>query len=197
MIEVFPILLLGISTWQVEVPYCEVTVSVKDPLGVPAEGWVTLRRSFDPSGLRVRTQKGVAELCDVGYGVFSVEVAAAAGCPTVTITNLQYWYLNPLTLKVVLPSCTDKPMLPPNGCPVILRIRNEHGEVPTGGRLKGVPRQAAAMRVDKLGRNIFWLDYGETAEVTAEAEGYLPETWTVRCEKGKPYVEKTVTLSTR
>ena len=106
-----------------------------------------------------------------------------------------------LTRKIdmVYRNCQGDDFLPPGGCQLTIRIRDQGGS-PLPGVSVNDPNERPMRREqsrasDQFGRIFRFLDYGDNVRIRLQKEGYVPQTLTSECRSGHPFVlDQVVTL---
>jgi hypothetical protein len=173
---------------------CELQLRVENQRGDLTNARIVLRSEAGDLEQRVKTQDGLARICDVGFRPFTLEVSEGENCPLVIIRDLRHFLHREIHLKIVLAECASAPMLAPTGCTALLRVRGESGTIPTEIEFHDLPGRENAVRGDVFGRVFFGLDYGQQARILVRARGYADAYVAASCLRGKPEVEQTVVM---
>ncbi len=192
----FALLVTGQATaWgQSPVPQdreCLVKVKVMGTDGTPFRH--ALVEVVDSAGhvvLTTRSTDGVAELCDAGFGEYSVRVMGTSCLPTV-ISRVWFRPGNPLDLVAVVNSCEyirDNH----SACEAYFRVQTAEGK-PIAFPRAVSPVTNWNVVGDRYGRITFPLRMGREVTIRLEAPGFAPQPATIRCESVEE-IERRVVL---
>ncbi len=177
-------------------PICALALSVVDVDGRPIAS--ALARLLDHSGHEVGraiVKDGWASLCDVGFGVFRVDVSdPASGCAlsssvTGVVAPSRY---RTLRLKVTLNSCPGEGVSPVPHCLVYARVRTVKDQ-PVEDAAIAYPGQNPNAWTDAFGRLWFATPPNAKTAVEISKTGFETHRTVVDCSKSA-YVEFPVIL---
>ena len=174
--------------------YCAFHVVVEDPAGrssgvsVP----VVVRDSAGRVVASSKTRDGKADLCDVGFGSFDIEIGSDELCGQIFIRHVPTRLGVDVTLKAVLNDCLD-PSWIADGCMVLLRARDGNGDPVPRARLETDGRSTES-QTDSYGRLLFGIGFGETSTLKLVSEASASASVTLSCSKKEPKLQRTLIL---
>ena len=172
--------------------FCALTLKIEKSDGTPAAGtWVDL------VGPRGDVQKSefvrgdTYRICDFGFGPHAI-IVGSNECHPVTVSKLYLRLGHPILLHVRKNKCEDGGEH--TGCDVYLRISDEHGK-PIERATVSSEGHGWVNRADEFGRISSLLADGDRV-LSVSADGYEPNTFSIRCENGTD-VRREIVLSAR
>jgi len=171
---------------------CALRVRVYDPDFRPLDSIPVVIRMDDGRIIgHLRTKNGTAELCDIGWGTFSVMVGQEM-CGQVEIRHLYISQINTLEVPVVYRNCHG--MMIWSACSVLVRVRGQDGRNLTSATLEIAERPNGTLAPDAFGRIFFGIRFGETVHLSVSARGYASELRELSCTREKPQIEEILDL---
>ena len=174
--------------------YCAFHVIVEDTEGrssgvsVP----VVVRDATGSVVASTKTRDGEADICDLGFGRFDIEIGSDKSCGQTVIRNVPTRVGKDVTLRAVWNDCLDPSWLA-SGCMVLLRARDAEGAPLVGARIE-TERGVTKLKTGPFGRVLFAMDYGETSTYTLVSDTGRSASATLSCTKKNPKIERTLVL---
>lgn len=180
--------------------YCAFEVTVQSPTGAPVAGAEVseLQSGGRLYGSATTNERGTARICDAPQGLVDLHVGGQV-CGAVTVGYLEPYWMTTRRVVITYENCQGADFVPPGGCFLTIRIRDQAGS-PLQGVILNDPNERPMKREqtrvsDQFGRIFRFLDYGDDARVQLQKDGYLPQTLTSECRPGQKGVwDRTVTL---
>ncbi len=172
--------------------FCALRVKVLGPEGSPVETDVVLR---DETGKARQTgvsdRDGVADFCDVGFGLFDVVVGSNM-CGQVVVKYLSTIWPHTRQVDVTYHNCHSN--IPPSGCEVLLRIHSTDDRPVKGVSFTGIGMPSGSA-TDSYGRLMAFLLWGKRLEGVLAKPGYEAPHVSILCQPGPMYrIEEVIHL---
>jgi hypothetical protein len=173
--------------------YCAVRVHIKgsagSPLGASLRVFGSDGRLFKQAGV----VSGVAEICDLGFDVYRIEIGPESDCDHITVRNVQDSWPIPQEILVVPSLCGGDSVRSP-GCVAALRLVAPGGLPAKDAMISGYgPDQ----RADSYGRAWFSLKPGYSTFVTINYLNFKPTRVRLTCERPFADTRETVVIDGR
>jgi hypothetical protein len=192
---IYAILLMTLFMNTVEArEYCAFHVLVEDAHG-QSNGVMVPVAVVDSAGrtvARVATHDGKADICDVGFGTFDIEVGPKSSCGQVLVRHLSIRLGVDMTVKAIFDPCAEPSWVGPTACLVLLRARSEDGQ-PLSHVPVDIDGHRTNLRTDSLGRVAIGMDFGQKSTFSLTTETKSANV-TLSCARNDPWVERTLAL---
>jgi len=173
--------------------YCSVTVTIQTPDGAPVDSSLIV---YDESGakfMEATAVRGVAHICDLGFGSYRIEIGNSKRCNHITFTNVtDRWPIEQKLIAVDVASCSGRPLVP-SGCNISIRVRdNRTGKPIPLARLAA--EQLSPILSDQYGRMFISMALQQQSRFTVEAEGYQSQVIELMCSRNSIVIRKEIDL---
>ncbi len=186
-------LLVLFTRWPIgATEFCALRVKVLGPEGSPVETDVVLR---DETGkvrqTGVSDRNGIADFCDVGFGLFDVVVGSNM-CGQVAVKYLSTIWPHTRQVNVIYHNCHSN--IPPSGCEVLLRIHSTDERPVKGVSFTGTGMPSGSA-TDSYGRLMAFLLWGKRLDGVLVKAGYQASHVSILCQPGPRYqIEEVIHL---
>lgn len=172
--------------------YCALRVRVFGPDLQPVDTVISLYDEHNHLLARERTANGLGRLCDLGFGVYRLEVGATAACNSVNIARIRDHWPIAQEVKAVMNRCGGGDNFAQVGCGAALRLKDA-----SGSPLPGVDVSAGGgthLKSDRFGRAWISVPPNVTYRLSLRLPGYRDEKLEVACGQHRLDVKKEITL---
>jgi hypothetical protein len=157
--------------------FCAVTVSIHTRDGIPLLPQVDV---VDASGKVVQTlraRNGLAEICDLGFGEYSLDISPGS-CTHTTLHGVRVYYGHTKHYEVISGDCPDEELMR-TSCMFYFRVRDQ-----TGKKLPGVAITGGQgiERTDSYGRAAVYVGVGKSETLQFAMPGREPQLFTAACK---------------
>ena len=130
---------------------------------------------------KTEAHKGIAEFCDLGFGMHTIVVGRIGECGVVRLENIRVWQQVPQVLRVVMNTCGQD--VTASGCIAYFRVSSASEKISQA--TVQAEDGAYDWRTDKYGRIWLGVARGGTASYSFTAKGFRRRTVTLKCDELK------------
>ncbi len=157
--------------------FCAVTVSIHTRDGTPLLSQVNVTDGSGNIVETVRAKNGLAEICDLGFGEYSLDISPGS-CAHTTLHRVTGYYGHTKHYEVISGPCPDQELVR-TSCMFYFRVRD-----PSGKKLQGVSitGNRGVERTDGYGRAAVYVDVGKSEALQFAIPGRETQLFTAACK---------------
>jgi hypothetical protein len=168
--------------------FCAVTVSIHTPRGIPLRSQINV---VDGSGRTVQTlraKNGLAEICDLGFGAYSLDISPGS-CAHTTLHEVSVYYGHTKHYEVISGPCPDQDLVL-SSCMFYFRVRD-----PAGNKLPSltISGGGTTAQTDGYGRAVMYTNVGTSKVLQFAAAGFEPQSFEADC-KSPIEIDREITM---